>query len=50
MSVDDILLYAKSLEELSVMLEILSEELVAIGLLMHEMTKILAFSNPSAYY
>ena len=45
---DDILVYAKSLEELMMMMEMLGEELAAIGLSMHETkTKILTTStNP----
>ena len=45
---DDILVYAKSLEELMIMMELLGEELAAIGFAMHELkTKILTTSiNP----
>ena len=47
---DDVLLYAKSLEELSGMLEMLSEEFGKIGLEMHSMkTKILSSSDVPGY-
>ena len=43
---DDISLYAKSLDELTFMMEILDEELAAIGLRMHDVkTKILSTSS-----